>query len=1653
MRNKRINHFIYFLVTAFLFLITISLVMGDAIPPNPTDLGNSTGKFYVNFTWNEGSGNVTDLYNVSYNGTWDNTSSNTFRNESVGAHGYLEIIVYAYNSSDGGALSGENLTDNVTVPNNAPVVTNVSLTYEINETETLYIDADYTDADSDTGTFADNSSEWDINTTTGVVSWVTDSNDEGTYNYYINVSDGYGSVNQYNFTVTVNPIPFTIALHSTYPTGALPTNYTGVVSVHYIVQHNQPLNFSSLAFLYGINYTVTGDMHSYIKVPENSIADDGIYRGPYRNRTPYLSWEFNDTITNNNVWQWGGYDNDSVYVSNNPIDSTHAWVNVTGSTQEILSSSFYIARQSMYESPKTGFEINKAQGIIIKIWDVEKIRGRDSNYLVSLVFDTDLEATPSDDALIRYCNASFDPDNDDPRTSSSCQDVITADSTRWMNHTWIPHANSSYSKPLVIDASNFNPTVTGFLYLSSGTTTGKSFILNATNYDPGVCNRTFAQTESMWTFNEIAGASTAINYTPSFFAMFARDYMEMEFKFYIADNQGDWAYSGIDNKSIGLSQYPVDPVTFEFFNISYPIEGYIYDDLMDATYNDGYMNIGLYCPGDPDGGNVSHNVTVHYANGTLAGIVNNTLTTNGSEHVEINFSTTPYYSTTDMYILKCVSTDDEGSIVTKWLDSKFTLAADGTQGWVKDDMLLFWGMNNISTLYSTVNNDSYISYNSGNDIYTMHVPFFKSKCNDTFYFNETVHLESLNDTNISFFRFSGCTVFDNATILGWNTTSDTVAPDSDAYRGYLFSCCNVCGNIENSNFSYLGSDNYREEGLNFIGNTLDYLIYNTTFSHNAEGVIMEECSNFNISHCTISDNVNVGVGVYYSNDIVVANNTIDSNGGSGLIIYEGSNNIIRYNDITNSGTHGVRFWSNSLNNTCIGNDVTGSTTYDYYLTSSSLGNFIIDPASVTNKIRSTSSSSVNIENTDNTAFTEDSLSTSYAYLTNFSMFVSGASQTFDITQRNITILPSTDKLSVWNVEWDTTAKFNISSETANNPTWFNLTNNTWASKPVDIYRNGTLYANEMADGNGSITYNYSDSYSEKWFEFQEQPAYIPPNPISLTNNTGNYWVRYDWSPGSGNVTDNYNVSYNGTWDNTSSNTFRNESVGVHGYLEIIVYAWNNSGGGTLSAGYLTDNVTVPNNPINITNTSDYSGMENVQALIDFDYTDPDNDTPVFQTNATVGSLNSSTGVFTWMPTLGDARTYYFEFNVSDGYGSVDSYISTFEIIEFELTNPNPLDDIYINKGERQTFSISVSVSANSTWTLDGELQDITNNSMNPSYTTPDSLGLGEHTLIINASAVPNSSITEEHVWNFIVRTRPATSGGKPSPPSITPGVSNEPLENVLCSENGFIRNIKYGNRISYAVRNDDCLNVTSISFVPTVNSKGESVYIEALKDRSIFIARSVPNYELFNFNLFIGLLGYDSKTEEEKITFKVKKANIKNAGLDENSIKLYRWSTEKRIWIRKYTDLVNSDEYFYYYESDSGTTSGSFAVSGTEFIPEEPSFIEEFIQKIPGLEDVDLTIPDVVKDGYGNLGVVIVFILSSLVIGAVSIYYNSGKWVISMMISVLLIGIIYIFLGSNMISIFNSNIINLLINAALISLLSCLSPGIFEGIKEKLEAN
>ena len=451
-----------------------------------------------------------------------------------------------------------------------------------------------------------------------------------------------------------------ISLHSKYP-DTLFTNYTGLLTSSYIVESNYPLNLSTLAFLMGINYTLTDDYHSYLKVPANSIADDGIYRAHNRNITPLMNWEYNDTITEGNVLKWAGGDINDHWINNKTINSTHTWINITGIASNVFSSSFYLGRKALYESEKTGIEINKGQGIIIKVYDLEVYRNRNNDYWVNLFFDTQLEATPDSNIDIWYCNGSFNPNVDDPANCEFCDRMDTWASSRWTDHDWRPHNNVSFAKPLCAYAgipADIPPDFINYVYFTSKTVSSKSYILNATNDDPGICNLTFAETNTMWLRNEVAGTNTPHAYTPSFYITFVRDFLEFTHHLYVANDQGVWGHSDYNIVEIGLSN--MEP-TYTKYNY------YWWNGTTDYLMNNSYTKsfwINATFGVDPDNGaSLTHVLSLYDDDYNFVAFINNSLIGNHTD-IDIWFNITGYSN--GYYQFKIVSTDNEGSTSVSW---------------------------------------------------------------------------------------------------------------------------------------------------------------------------------------------------------------------------------------------------------------------------------------------------------------------------------------------------------------------------------------------------------------------------------------------------------------------------------------------------------------------------------------------------------------------------------------------------------------------------------------------------------------------------------------------------------------------------------------------------------------------------------------------------------------------------------------------------------------------------------------------------------------------------------------------------------------------------------------------------------------------------
>ncbi|MCD4843342.1 MAG: hypothetical protein K8R25_02535, partial [Methanosarcinales archaeon] len=94
-----------------------------------------------------------------------------------------------------------------------------------------------------------------------------------------------------------------------------------------------------------------------------------------------------------------------------------------------------------------------------------------------------------------------------------------------------------------------------------------------------------------------------------------------------------------------------------------------------------------------------------------------------------------------------------------------------------------------------------------------------------------------------------------------------------------------------------------------------------------------------------------------------------------------------------------------------------------------------------------------------------------------------------------------------------------------------------------------------------------------------------------------------------------------------------------------------------------DPVSLQNNTITITNTSDASVDKGMTVYVDYDFTDADSDTPTFSCNRTdlFTDFNTDTGTGIWSTGFTDPGTYFIDFGVSDGQGSTDNYTMTITV--------------------------------------------------------------------------------------------------------------------------------------------------------------------------------------------------------------------------------------------------------------------------------------------------------------------------------------------------------------------------------------------------------
>jgi len=242
--------------------------------------------------------------------------------------------------------------------------------------------------------------------------------------------------------------------------------------------------------------------------------------------------------------------------------------------------------------------------------------------------------------------------------------------------------------------------------------------------------------------------------------------------------------------------------------------------------------------------------------------------------------------------------------------------------------------------------------------------------------------------------------------------------------------------------------------------------------------------------------------------------------------------------------------------------------------------------------------------------------------------------------------------------------------------WTGITDASWSAsitgtKSQDTKINVTYFSNgTQTPVVKSVTFTREASGSEPESDF------IPPNATSLsqTNASGNgLWINQTWLVGieNNNITDSYNYSVNGSWTNGSLTNYTNTTVSAHDWKNITVWAYNSSGNGTLSNASISLNTQIQNNPPVQSAIGNKNVNEGILLTITISSTDADSDTLTYGTNATKGSLNSTTGVYTWTPTYSDSGVYTWYFNTTDNYSAVATETITVTVVNMDYIPPTP----------------------------------------------------------------------------------------------------------------------------------------------------------------------------------------------------------------------------------------------------------------------------------------------------------------------------------------------------------------------------------------------
>ncbi|MDD2778468.1 MAG: VCBS domain-containing protein, partial [Methanocellales archaeon] len=664
--------------------------------------------FYVNFTYTEENpANYTvEIYNstavintttVNYPaGGTDQVANESFYLNTSAADGQYNVSVGMFDNSSNYTISYQNnsvvkgvYNASISQPANQTTVPHVNATYELKITNT----GNFTDTFTLAVVQIDSVDVAELNTTTisnlavgesrNVTLNVTDA-DGGTHNVTVNVTSSVSGseVANTNYIMT-NIVPITVTFISQYPAAIAGYNTTGPFNVTWLVTTGTDgLDNDSISLVWTVFDTIKEDYVWSLRVPSNDLAELDPYFGENilraDNRNGSLNFENNDTITEGNVWKWAGADINTSRLTVQKINSTHSYVYWNGTIDDtIFQNTYYLSRDPLLQETSKYYNVSKNNSALIKIWDVKAAKGS-NDYNIQILFNITNKGTPADSLQVYYLNESYVINGSKlPHEDSLNGTYLTAyNGTAVDDYTYVSY-NSSFVRLNInvengsMGVSQINVTPNGYLLFKSITPEDSAYQVGYVNGSSGT-NLSFAETEVAWTSSNNGATFLQAEWTPKLIFLSFDDQIHM-MNLYAADTLGRWGNSTILENEIGEVEYK--PTTPDINHFNY-LGAWDYNK--NGTYT-GIMGVATFLATDPDGGNVTHNLTLHYTNGTLVpnGIINNTLDRadlvydRGVWFACVPFNTNNYSA--GEYTMQCVATDDEGDTSDIWLDHIFTL--------------------------------------------------------------------------------------------------------------------------------------------------------------------------------------------------------------------------------------------------------------------------------------------------------------------------------------------------------------------------------------------------------------------------------------------------------------------------------------------------------------------------------------------------------------------------------------------------------------------------------------------------------------------------------------------------------------------------------------------------------------------------------------------------------------------------------------------------------------------------------------------------------------------------------------------------------------------------------------------------------------------